>query len=710
MNKKKVVTRIASILLIISLFASSITFFTLFSTYKEIDFDVDERLFQSARKSSSTTYLAYNVRGELYEVFTSTDGGTKCWYDFDSISENAKKAFISAEDREFYKHSGVNYKRTVYAIFSYLINKLFSNKRSFGASTITQQVIKNISGDNEYSIKRKLQEILRAHKIEENHTKDEIFEMYLNIVPMTENIYGVGAASEYYFDKHPMSLELHEAALIVGITNSPRSFDPYVHPKESLEKRNNVLYAMLVNGAISELEYKDATEKPLSVLPKNERKSNISNWFVETAREDIVNDLMHKYGISSSAARLMLSSGAKIILTMDSRVQKILEDTFASLEERIMGEGKYCGAMVVCDSMTGDMLGVVGAIGEKSGERVLNYSDIKRPPGSVLKPLALYAPLIDEGKIHWSSIIEDSPVRVVKEGDEERPYPRNSPDLYEGNITVSKALARSKNTVAIRLYNMLGERKIFDILKNGYGFESIIERERRGGVYVSDLSEAPLALGQLTEGVSLREITSAYTVFPSDGVRKKGRSYLTVFDSSGNVLIENRSEEKRLMKKETARIMNMLLEGVVDEGTARSLSLKEYVDTAGKTGTSGQDKDRWFIGYTPYYTTGIWFGRQNGEGGIGNIGVSHLSVWDDVMLQIHESCAPDYYSETRSFSTEGLIYREFCDRTGLLKSDECTDGYESYNYGFYTKDNIPTEICKHPAESEIFEKEDSLTE
>ena len=621
---------IAITVLILSLLCGVLFGGILIYARRNVNYDLDEALFEKAGEEETTYYYAYDKDGELQEVWKSFGREKREWVSISDVSRYLTDGFIAVEDREFYSHRGINLKRTLAAAF----NHIFKFRDTFGASTITQQVVKNISGDNETTVKRKLNEILRALSLERRHSKSEILEMYLNITPMSENIYGVSLASEVFFGKEASDLTITEAATIIGITNAPSRYNPFSNPEECIKKRNRVLYAMLENDVINETEYEESISAPLGITD-GYNLGERSSWFVETATADVISDVQAKYGISAPAARMMLH-GSKIILTMSPEIQKIMEEYFydeSNLSDKIFSGMNY--AMVVSDPYNGNLLGIIGNGGRKSGERLFNYATSPITPGSTIKPLTIYAPLIDKNEINWSSTVKDEPVRYEARGDEEVPYPKNSPNVYDGEITVNEAVKRSKNTVAIRLLEKVGIKSAFDLLVNVFGFENMIDGKDGGGA-LTDIAEAPLALGQLSIGESIRKLTESYNVFPNSGILPRGSSYHVVYDKDGRVIIKSEQSSIRVFRKSTADIMNQLLMEVVNDGTARRITLKESVDTAGKTGTSSGDRDRLFIGYTPYYTAGIWCGFSGGSGEVGANSPTHLEIWDRIMTEIHE--------------------------------------------------------------------------
>ncbi len=685
---KKTVIKIGAVLLILTVIFGIVVMGLVAFAEKNIDYELDEMLFEGAKCDTAATYYAYDKDGELTEVYKSLNGTSKReWVHLDEVGHYLKNGFLAVEDREFYSHKGINVRRTLGAVLNYI----FKFRDSFGASTVTQQVIKNISGDNQSTVMRKINEIFRAIRLERNHSKDEILELYLNIVPMSDNMYGVAIAAERYFGKESFELSIAEAATIIGITNAPTRYNPYLHPDACQEKRNAVLKAMYDCSVISESEYESARGEELKLIkyvPSDE-----SLWFIDTAKKDIIVDIMQKYGITESAAAIMLH-GSRIVLTMNPVIQGILDEFFknkSNLSEKINDGLNY--SMVITEPSTGNLLGVIGNVYNK-GERMLyNYATAPITPGSVIKPLSIYAPLVESGDINMASMLEDAPVRYV--GDV--PYPRNTPDVYEGMIDVKDALKKSKNTIAVRLYERLGADRIYKILKDDYGWKGLVESEvTSDGRVISDLAEAPLALGQLSRGVSLRTLTESYNVFPSGGILRKGKSYYSVLDKNGETIVSAESSEKRVMKSDTAKIMNQMLSCVVEDGTARQIKLKESVDTAGKTGTSGGDRDRLFIGYTPYYTAGIWTGYSDGKE-VGRNTPNHIEIWDGVMEKIHEQTVfKNNYDDILGFDTSGLTVQHFCKMSGMIPGDNCElDDENVIDFGYFTSDNIPNEICRY---------------
>ena len=718
MNKKRkrLLLIFTGVLIFFALLAAGVVIYIAAFSRNNVNVQQDEKLFSLAKGGTVTEYYcdenydAYDLTSYEPVLYKSVvlSQNRKMWVPIDEIDANLINAFISMEDRKFYSHSGFDLKRTLYAV----ANSLFHFRDTFGASTITQQVIKNISGDNELTVKRKLSEIIRAYNIERSHSKDEIMELYLNIIPMGENLFGVGAAANAYFGKNPDSLTLAEAATLVGITNAPTKYNPHTNPENCTRKRNDVLFAMYDFGVISEEEYKNATNQPLQVLEISVSEKTINSWFTETVNKDVADAMIDKLGISESAAQTLLQKGGlKIYTTENPEIQGTLEEYFynSSNFPSALSRGLDY-SMVISDSLTGNLLGIVGAVGKKQGDRLLNLALTPITPGSSLKPIALYAPLINEGRINWASVFDDVPVEFRKSGSTYIEYPKNYPEFYAGLTTVKDALRLSKNTVAVRLYNMLGAERIYSILKNDYGFNSLVRRAYdRNGNTLTDLASSPLALGQLTYGVSLRKLTEAYTVFPSEGVAHKGRSFIAVYDADGELLIDNSPDEHEVISPEAARIMNKLLMNVTESGTASAITLKNTIDTAGKTGTSGDDKDRLFIGYTPYLTAGIWCGYRDSSTSIGYVAPSHIKIWDEVMTKIHRDLLRGKSDdEIKSFSIKGLKRVEYCKDSGTLYGTSCLKDPRGsrLEVGYFLPSCVPKELCR----THVLCKYDYLTE
>jgi len=685
---------------------------TAFTLYVKnyVDTNIDMSILSTSESDSTTRiyYMDYTDRenrvGTPVEVedqrIYSTDNSI--WVPYSEIPDMLVDTLVSIEDKRFYSHNGVDWIRTVAAVPNYFLG----DGQFFGGSTITQQLIKNITGDNEVKIQRKVQEIFRALNLENQLSKEQILEMYLNVVYFGNHCYGVQAAAQFYFDKDLSELTLSECASIVGIVQNPSKNDPLYHLEKNLKRRDDIINEMLVQGKISEIEANEAWNEELHVVTDSDssgesNQNTVFSWYTESLFTEVKNDLMEKYGYSDYVASMSIyTGGLKIYTPMDPFVQETLEqiyeenssDVFLSTSETLQPES----AMVVMDPYTGDVLGLVGGRGEKTLNRILNRATgTKRPPGSSIKPLSIYAPAMEMGLINYSSILYDEPIQLDT-GDY---WPHNLPDTYEGNVTLAYAIKTSKNTTAVRLLQELTPRTSFNFLHEQLNIYSLVEsKETEDGRIISDVDLAPLALGQFSYGVTVKEITAGYTIFPNLGIYSKPRLYLSVTDSEGVNLLTCEAEQEVVISETTACIMTELLKGVTEPeagGTASHMKIATLMDTAGKTGTSTADFDRWFVGYTPYYLAGVWVGYDN------NIALSSFasnpaaSIWDNVMLKLHEEVLNNAASGTEKLKeftiSPGVIEVNICSHSGMVATSFCPESSVTY----YTSGTEPTAKCTY---------------
>ena len=625
---------------------------------------LDEALFQKAGEDTATR-LYYYDGDEILEWREErvTSGGLCTPLSIERMPKDLKNAFVAMEDHRFYRHAGVDVFRTAKAA----LNRLFGGSARFGGSTITQQLIKNIGGERERTVTRKIREMTRARMIEARHTKEEILEAYLNIVPMASGCIGVGAAAETYFGKSAYALTLAESASLAAITAAPARLNPRTHPEEHLARRNLVLSRMAELGYIEEDACRAAQGEPLSLVPRKDTTDTPRSWYAERVLHDVKEGLVSKGYTEGAANALIYGGGLRIYTAFDERAQASAEAALADASlYKGYGDGFHAGCALFSPA-TGKLVALVGDLGEKRGNALFNYvTDMRRAPGSTLKPLALYAPAIEGGEITEATLFDDVPQSFT----ENVAWPKNSPDVYDGLILAKDALIRSKNTVAVSLYRRLGGERIYATLTNGFRLSGLCRRETDAEGHVrTDLAEAPLALGELTRGVSLFEMTRAYLPFCREGKMGEGSTLLRVEDAKGNLLLSGDETEETVLSEQTASVMTHMLKGVTETGSAERLRLPRIVDTAGKTGTSGGNRDRWFIGYTPYYLAGVWCGYE--KGGTAVSGNPHLALFDRVMIPLHESLADD---TLKGFSmAEGLCEKKVCMDSGKMPTILCKE-------------------------------------
>ncbi len=695
-RKAKLINRL--LLLFFAVVALGVALFTGLYVYLSctVNTSQDLRLFSMVRTSGITRFYYDQTDGDDVYVPVEWQGEQlqgsekREWTSIDQMPDKLIQAFLSVEDRRFYKHDGVDWFRFSKAVANYFLK--FSP--TFGASTVTQQLIKNLSGENERTPMRKIKEAYRAVALEKQVSKKDILEAYLNVVPLGRNISGVGMASRMYFGKHVSELTITECAALAAITNSPARYDMYRHPEANRERRSIVLQAMENEGALSSKEREAAEKQELQLVPMKEEKNTVCSWYTDQVVEDVITDLCHKYGMSrGEASRLVYEGGLHIHTCVDPQVQSAMEKYFC--REGVFSDQVHY-AMTVLSAKTGDLVGIVGREGVKEGNRLLNYAaGTRRPPGSAIKPLSLYAPALEEGLINYATVLDDVPVSFdAKEGGGYRPWPRNYPSCYQGLCDMRDAVAYSKNTIAVRVFHMLGSERCYDWLTHRLHVRGIVRHSTdKQGKTVSDLTSAPLALGQLSYGVMLLDMTAAYGVF-TDGFYKKPRSYVAVYDGDGGMLLEQTSQCEKALSPQNAYIMTKLLQGVTEFGTASSLTLPRTVCTAGKTGTSSYDRDRWFIGYTPEYVAGIWCGVSHDGASIGDVAPGHLEAWDDVMKSVYHTAQAG--NAQREFTAPPGVYtRLYCRDSGGLPCECCLLDPRGRRLmvGYFTEQQYPREKC-----------------
>ena len=510
----------------------------------------DMNMHDLAIARSSIVYYT-DKNGNSHEVETISGEGNCIWVESSSISDIMKEAIVSIEDERFYSHSGVDIKRSTGAVLGYIREKLGGSTANYGGSTITQQVVKNITHEKDRTAIRKIKEMMRAVAIEKQLSKDEILTIYLNVIYLANNCYGVEAASEMYFGKNASELNLTEAALIAGITQRPSHYDPIRNPENAKAKRDTVLTKMYELEKISKEEYEDAIASDLGLSGNHEQfKSEIYSYFVDTVITDVIKDLQTVKGYTEAFAKQQVySGGLKIYATMDYDVQEAMEDVFENPDNFTGGAKDAQASMIIIDPKTGAVKGIIGGKGKKTESRGLNRAtQTTRQPGSSIKPLSVYAPALEKEIITPSTIVRDEPIKIKNW------EPVNSYSGYKGSITVKKAVEISANIPAIKVLQELGINTSFDYITNKFHLSTIVPADR-------DFS--PLSLGGLTDGVTVKDMAAAYSVFANSGIYSKPYTYTKVLDSRNRVILENQPQQERVLEEATAFIMSELLEGVI---------------------------------------------------------------------------------------------------------------------------------------------------
>lgn len=609
-----------------------------------------------------------NISSKVY--YTDSDGETKqyaqfnasqnrVWVPIDKIPVNVQNAIVAIEDQRFYQHRGFDLKRTTGAA----INYLFKGDSSYGGSTITQQLVKNITEDKSRDASRKIREITRAIVLETKLSKEQILELYLNTIYLSQGANGVEAAANIYFSKSVSDLTLSESACIAGITQYPSEFDPIEHPEANEKKRRLVLEKMLELDYITQAEYNDAVSEAIVLNVGEVKKRKIQSYFLDHLFEEVQKDLVEIKGYTSEfAANMIYNGGLRIYSTVDPEIQSLMEEYFAddSNFARLYGDVQPQAAMVISDPKTGEVKGIIGGRGTKSINRGLNRAtQTKRQPGSSIKPIAVYGPAIDLNLITASSVVDDSPLNI------DGWKPKNAGGSFRGPVSVKAAVTNSYNIPAVRVLETLTIEKSYDYMKNRLHMDSLVEMRKGEKINYTDKTLPSLALGGLTDGVTVLEMNGAYATFANDGQYIEPHTYTKVYDVEGKVVVENEIVKNEAFTPATAFQVNEMLKTVVQYGTGAGAQLANNIDTCGKTGTTDSNKDRWFVGYTPYYVAAVWYGYDTPRP-ISAGGNPAMYVWKGVMSKVHETLPEKHFEVPES--VDRLLV---CTRSGFAPGPGC---------------------------------------
>ena len=679
--------------LLLTGFLALLIFACIFAMYIKNDLSnqVDFSIESFALDQSSVIYYQDRETGEWKELKKLYESENRIWVGLEDIPENLKNACIAIEDKRFYEHDGVDWLRTIRAS----LNMFFGGKTTYGASTITQQLIKNRTHEDEVTVRRKLVEIFRALEYEKRYTKDQILEFYLNIIPLGEGCYGVQAASEVYFGKDVEDLTLAECASLIGITNNPSRYDPYLNLEENKERQELILGEMLDQGYISKTEYDQAVAQELVLSNRSGEDDGSGNYFTyfeDQVINEVVNDLMEITGDEYSIALKMLQTGGyKIYCTIDPEVQAEVDKVYEDLSNipETASSQQLQSAIVVTDNKTGDIVAMAGGVGEKVGSLILNRATQSYlSPGSTIKPISVFAPAMELGLITPSSVYDDTPYQFTNTA----AWPKNSDSTYRGLVSINDAMRLSLNTVAVKLVAEMGAETAFNFARDKMGLTSLVsEYVSSNGTVLSDIDLAPMAMGGLTKGVTVRDMAEAYTTFPNNGLYREGRTYTRVLDSNGKVVLDNTQDSWMAMSQKTAWYSTYMMENTVETGSGTGAQL-ENMAVAGKTGTTTSDYDRWFAGYTPYYTAVVWCGYDDPEEVVLTDTTENpaVSLWQKVMAGIHEALPSAEFEKPTD-----VVTVEYCRDSGLLATDACRKdprGDRIVSGELYLED-VPTASC-----------------
>lgn len=696
----KVFFKIFFITTVVGLIIGGIIFvaavFGFFGNISDIDID------KLTMDYSSQVYYTDSATGEEKELVNLSSIENRVWVSIDDIPKSLQDAIVSIEDERFYEHSGFDLRRTAKAFFVYVYNKVTKKPTTFGGSTITQQLIKNLTNQKQKTAERKIQEISKAVNLEKQLSKSKILELYLNSIYLSQGCNGVQTASRTFFGKDVSELNLAESASIAGITQYPTLYDPFIHPDKNKEKQEVVLKKMLELEKISKEEYDEAVNYKLVFNENNtdgESSGKINSYYIDQIISEVKADLIKKGYSDTIATKMLYSGGLKIYSAYDPKVQSTVEKIYTNLANfpgsTEDGKGTQ-SSVIVIDPYTGGIKGIAGGVGKKNGNLILNRAtQTKRQPGSTIKPIAVYSPAIENGVINAADIYEDKKITYGNWS------PQNYDRKFRGAVSVRYALKHSLNTVPVQILEELGAENSYNHLVKNLGITSLVKDEKRSdGKIYSDIGLSQLALGGLTDGISLAELAAAYTPFVNRGIYSAPSTYTKVLDFDGNELLSVSAEVNIAISEETAYITAQMLKEVITSGTGSAANFSGNYFTGGKTGTTSDNNDRWFVGFTPYYVTAVWYGYDSPKT-IKASGNPCIPVWKKIMTEIHSGLAPKQLEKPK-----GVISVSYCSVSGRLKGAACPDS--DITSFWFTPNNKPVSVCslKHKSAEEPEEKTD----
>lgn len=629
-----------------------------------------ERLEKSDLKYNNLTTFIYDKNGNEYASLYGEEN--RVLISLKDMSPYLPKAFIAIEDERFETHFGVDIRRTGYAILTWLKN---GGNSSFGGSTITQQLVKNITQDKEKDALRKVREWIRAVQVESWLTKDEIMEMYLNLIYLGGGAFGVQAASYNYFGKDASQLTIAECAVLAGINHGPELYNRHKAPEKIKERQEVVLAKMLELGKINQEQYEEAVKQEL--VYKSVDTSSSSSYIVEAVVEAVIADIVkEKKTTKAVATKMVYGDGLKIYTNIDPDIQKTMEEVYADESyfplDKTYNERPQ-SAMIVIDYEKGAVSGLVGGAGDKVLRGLNRATMSKRQPGSTIKPIAVYGPGIDKKIITAATVYDDVYMKIGNW------KVNNWTGGYAGLSTVRKGIEKSMNVVAVKALQDVGVDTAYTYLQK-MGMKSITESDKN----------LPLALGGVA-GITPLEMCAAYATIANHGTYIEPAFYTKVLDNSNKELLVKTQETRQVFSEETAYIVTDMMKDVVTGANGTATYVKVGGNPiAAKTGSTDQNKDRWFCAFTPYYVGTVWYAFDEPK----RVNVSGQNpaakIWMAVMKKAHENLEIKKFVEPST-----IVKAKICVDSGKLAGEFCEHDQRGSRTRteLFIKGTVPTETC-----------------
>lgn len=685
--------------------------------------DVSNVTIEEMELSYNTNIYAQNNNGEWEEIYEVSNATQRIPINIDDIPQHVRDAFVCVEDERFYTHDGVDYKRTLSAFVNMFIHIYDTDQ---GGSTITQQLIKNITGDSEQSPSRKIREIFRAMELERAYSKDKILETYLNYIGFGGTSNGIEHAAQKYFGKSASELDVAEAACLAAIPKSPETMNPFAGYTddetgewvESGKKKNRtrqeyVLWQMYENGALTYDEYQAALNEKLIFTDSEEYKAahpetnkeeekdpdEPTSWIIDAALYEVADYLMDRFNLTQQQAISRINHGGyQIYTTVNADMQEYVEKKYLDLNNLVDSsrvvkyhdededgeyEPYYPESAFIAMNYKGEILSVVGAIGEKKESLCMNYATMEqRQPGSTIKPITTYGLALENDVIHWGSIYKDEPIEVDGEA-----WPTNYSEdssamsISHKDLKIYEALEKSYNTVPAQLCDTLTPQKVFDFATTRMGLQ-LCEDSGDGH---TDIAYSPLTVGALTYGVTLKNLVNAYIPYGSGGMQYEAHLVSKVVQGAGDLVYENDGNPQQAVSAETAYVMNKLLQDVVNNGTGTKAKL-ENKHVAGKTGTTQDWNDLTFVGLTEDFVSGVWLGYPR-RSELEDHSIKSAQIWQNIIGEYANSL--DTGAEYPSNSS--VVEEKVCAVSGMIAGPYCS----STTTGYWKSSNAPVcDKCK----------------